>query len=109
MVSGSKLKNPSKVSGDSPISLYYSLIYGNCLGNVVMGMEKCGKMCENVLETRFLYTTYSSAIYPLSLGNGTTLKCQPHPLNNLYIGYNNFKVFLAIRCINQQQSYMLIN
>ena len=40
------------------------------LGNVVMGMEKCGKMCENVenvekcgkmcenvLETRFLYTT----------------------------------------------------
>ena len=43
-----KLKNPSKVSGDSPISLYYSLIYGNCLGNVVMGMEKCGKMCENV-------------------------------------------------------------
>ena len=57
MVSGSKLKNPSKVSGDSPISLYYSLIYGNCLGNVVMGMEKCGKMCENVLETRFLYTT----------------------------------------------------
>ena len=58
MVSGSKLKNPSKVSGDSPISLYYSLIYGNCLGNVVMGMEKCGKMCENVLITRFLYTTY---------------------------------------------------
>ena len=48
MVSGSKLKNPSKVSGESPISLYYSLIYGNCLGNVVMGMEKCGKMCENV-------------------------------------------------------------
>ena len=48
MVSGSKLKNPSKVSGDSPISLYYSLIYGNCLGNVVMGIEKCGKMCENV-------------------------------------------------------------
>ena len=27
------------------------------LGNVVMGMEKCVKMCENVLETRFLYTT----------------------------------------------------
>ena len=48
MVSGSKLKNPSKVSGDSPISLYYSLIYGNCLGNVVMGIEKCGKMCKNV-------------------------------------------------------------
>ena len=48
MVSGSKLKNPSKVSGDSPISLYYSLIYGNCLGNVVMGwknVEKCVKMC----------------------------------------------------------------
>ena len=50
MVSGSKLKNPSKVSGDSPISLYYSLIYGNCLGNVVMGMEKCGKMCKNVAK-----------------------------------------------------------
>ena len=64
MVSGSKLKNPSKVSGDSPISLYYSLIYGNCLGNVVMGMEKCGKMCENVLETRFLYTTHK--IYSLT-------------------------------------------
>ena len=48
IVSGSKLMCPSKVSGDSPISLYYSLIYGNCLGNVVMGMEKCGKMCENV-------------------------------------------------------------
>ena len=30
------------------LSLYYSLIYGICLGNVVMGMEKCGKMCENV-------------------------------------------------------------
>ena len=43
-----QLKNPSKVSGDSPISLYYSIIYGNCLRNVVMGMEKCGKMCENV-------------------------------------------------------------
>ena len=60
MVSGSKLKNPSKVSGDSPISLYYSLIYGNCLGNVVMGMEnveKCVKMCENALVARFLYTT----------------------------------------------------
>ena len=49
--SGMQLKNPSKVSGDSPISLYYSLIYGNCLGNVVMGwknVEKCVKMCENV-------------------------------------------------------------
>ena len=41
---------PSKVSWGFPktLSLYYSLIYGNCLGNVVMGMEKCGKMCENV-------------------------------------------------------------
>ena len=75
MVSGSKFKNPSKVSGDSPISLYYSLIYGNCSGNVVMGMEKCGKMCENVLETRFLYTTYNSSmaksfkLVPLRLNN----------------------------------------
>ena len=50
MVSGSKLKNPSKVSGDSPLSLYYSLIYGNCLGNVVIGMEKCGKMCKTKSE-----------------------------------------------------------
>ena len=45
-----KIKCPSKVSWGIPktLSLYYSLIYGNCLGNVVMGMEKCGKMCENV-------------------------------------------------------------
>ena len=48
MVSGSKLKNPSKVSWEVSFSLYYSVIYGNCLGNVVIGMEKCGKMCENV-------------------------------------------------------------
>ena len=33
------------------------------LGNVVMGMEKCGKMCENVLETRFLYTTDTDTQY----------------------------------------------
>ena len=43
-----KIKCPSKVSWGIPKTLYYSLIYGNCLGNVVMGMEKCGKMCENV-------------------------------------------------------------
>ena len=48
MVSGSKLSVHQKCLGESPISLYYSLIYGNCLGNVVMGMEKCGKMCKNV-------------------------------------------------------------
>ena len=48
MVSGSKLKCPSKVSWEVSFSLYYSVIYGNCLGNVVIGMEKCGKMCENV-------------------------------------------------------------
>ena len=67
MVSGSKLKCPSKVSWEVSFSLYYTVIYGNCLGNVVIGMEKCGKMCENgekmwknvknVLETRFYYTT----------------------------------------------------
>ena len=64
MVSGSKLMCPSKVSWEVSFSLYYTVIYGNCLGNVVIGMEKCGKMCENVenfvenvLETRFLYTT----------------------------------------------------
>ena len=63
MVSGSKLKCPSKVSWEVSFSLYYSVICGNCLGNVVIGMEKCGKMCENVenvenaLETRFYYTT----------------------------------------------------
>ena len=57
---------PSKVSGEVSFSLYYSVICSNCLGNVVIGMEKCGKMCENlenvenVLETRFLYTTYIS-------------------------------------------------
>ena len=45
IVSDSKLKCPSKVS---PLSLYYSVICSNCLGNVVIGMEKCGKMCENV-------------------------------------------------------------
>ena len=44
MVSGSKLKCPSKVSWEVSFSLYYSVIYGNCLGNVVVGMEKCGKM-----------------------------------------------------------------
>ena len=48
MVWGSKLSVHQKCLGESPLSLYYSLIYGNCLGNVVMGMEKCGKMCENV-------------------------------------------------------------
>ena len=51
MVSGSKLMCPSKMSGESPLSLYYSVICSNCLGNVVIGMEKCGKcgkMCENV-------------------------------------------------------------
>ena len=48
MVSGSKLKCPSKVSWEVSFSLYYTVIYGNCLGNVVIGMEKCGKMCENV-------------------------------------------------------------
>ena len=48
MVSGSKLKCPSKVSWEVSFSLYYSVIYGNCLENVVVGMEKCGKMCENV-------------------------------------------------------------
>ena len=48
MVSGSKLKCPSKVSWEVSFSLYYSVICGNCLGNVVIGMEKCGKMCENV-------------------------------------------------------------
>ena len=48
IVSGSKLKNPSKVSWEVSFSLYYSVIYCNCLGNVVMGMEKCGKMCKNV-------------------------------------------------------------
>ena len=48
MVSGSKLKCPSKVSWEVSFSLYYSVIYGNCLGNVVVGLEKCGKMWENV-------------------------------------------------------------
>ena len=48
MVSGSKLKCPSKVSWEVSFSLYYTVINGNCLGNVVIGMEKCGKMCENV-------------------------------------------------------------
>ena len=48
MVSGSKLKCPSKVSWEVSFSLYYTVIYGNCLGNVVIGMEKCVKMCENV-------------------------------------------------------------
>ena len=68
MVSVSKLKCPSKVSWEVSFSLYYTVIYGNCLGNVVMGMEKCGKMWKNVekcvkmwknvLETRFYYATY---------------------------------------------------
>ena len=64
MVSGSKLKCPSKVSWEVSFSLYYSVIYGNCLGNVVVGMEicgkmwkKCGKMWKNALVARFLYTT----------------------------------------------------
>ena len=48
MVSGSKLKCSSKVSWEVSFSLYYSVICSNCLGNVVIGMEKCGKMCENV-------------------------------------------------------------
>ena len=47
MVSGSKLKCPSKVSWEVSFSLYYTVIYGNCLGNVVIGMEKCGKMWKN--------------------------------------------------------------
>ena len=48
MVSGSKLKCPSKVSWEVSFSLYYSVICGNCLGNVLVGMEKCGKMWKNV-------------------------------------------------------------
>ena len=36
------------MSWEVSFSLYYSVICGNCLGNVVIGMEKCGKMCENV-------------------------------------------------------------
>ena len=44
MVSGSKLMCPSKVSKESPLSLYYSVICSNCLGNVLIGMEKCVKM-----------------------------------------------------------------
>ena len=62
MVSGSKLKCPSKVSWEVSFSLYYTVIYGNCLGNVVIGMEKCVKMWKNVLETRFLYTTVINCI-----------------------------------------------
>ena len=52
-----------KCLGEVSLSLYYSLIYGNCLGNVLVGtknVEKCGKMwknVKNVLITRFLYTT----------------------------------------------------
>ena len=48
MVSGSKLKCPSKVSWEVSFSLYYSVIYGNCLGNVLVGMEKCGKNVEKM-------------------------------------------------------------
>ena len=59
MVSGSKLKCPSKVSWEVSFSLYYSVIYGNCLGNVVVGIEKCGKMWKNELVARFYYTTYT--------------------------------------------------
>ena len=48
MVSGSKLKCPSKKClGEVSLSLYYSVICSNCLGNVVVGtknVEKCGKM-----------------------------------------------------------------
>ena len=68
MVAGSKLKCPSKVSGEVSFSLYYTVIYGNCLGNVLVGMEKCGKMWKNMeksvkmwknaLVARFYYTTY---------------------------------------------------
>ena len=47
-VSGSKLKCPSEVSWEVSFSLYYTVICSNCLENVVIGMEKCGKMCENV-------------------------------------------------------------
>ena len=60
MVSGSKLKSPSKVSWEVSFSLYYSVICSNCLGNVVVGtknVEKCGKMWKNALVARFLYTT----------------------------------------------------
>ena len=67
MVSGSKLKCPSKVSWEVSFSLYYSVICGNCLGNVVVGMEKCGKMWKkcgkmwkNALVARFLYTNHVS-------------------------------------------------
>ena len=44
---------------------------------------------------------------PLSQGNGYSLKCQPQPLNDLYLGCNNFKVFIAIRCITLQQWYAI--
>ena len=49
MVSGSKLKCPSKVSWEVSFSLYYSVICSNCLGNVLVGtknVEKCGKNVE---------------------------------------------------------------
>ena len=48
--------------------------------------------------------TVRTAIYPPSQGNDTSLKCQLQPQNDLYIRCNNFKVFLAIRFINLQQS-----
>ena len=55
MVSGSKLKCPSKsVLGEASFSLYYSVICGNCLGNVLVGTKNVEKCAGH----SFLYTTY---------------------------------------------------
>ena len=72
MVSGSKLKCPSKVSGEVSLTFYYSVICSNCLGNVLVGTknvekcgknvkkcEKCGKMCWS-LVLYILLTGHSS-------------------------------------------------
>ena len=58
MVSGSKLKCPispsiKKCLGEASFSLYYSVICGNCLGNVLVGM----KNVEKCAGDSFVYTT----------------------------------------------------
>ena len=46
-------------------------------------MEKCGKMCENVLETRFLYTTNYDDEY---IRIEEAMRSVTHPLDNAALG-----------------------
>ena len=75
MVSGSKLKCPispsiKKCLGEASFSLYYSVICGNCLGNVLVGMKNVEK-CVKCAGHSFVYTTPGDSFH----GVISTLDC----------------------------------